>query len=78
MAPTILRVISEPGKVNGAIARVVDMSDGMAVAETLTPGGWVPGGATIAEVLKAPPSTPADTARVSGGALTNDTGSIPS
>ena len=70
MAPTILRVIMSPGRVNGLIARVVAMSDGMAVAEVLTPEGWIPGGVDISSVLKAPPATPGDIARASGIAET--------
>ena len=66
MAPTILGILSPPSRVNGGVFRVVEMSDGMAVVESLTSGGrWIPGGISIGSVAKAPPASADLIARIS-------------
>ena len=71
MAPTVRRVIAGPSWVDGAVARIVELTDGSGRIETLTPSGWVPetaGGIDGSEVLKGPRASPDKIAAASGNA----------
>lgn len=56
MEPTS-KVLVGPARTNGSVSRIVETSDGKAFTETWDGSAWVRGGATIGEVLRAPPAS---------------------
>ena len=57
-SPTAVQVIVPPSRIDGMVARLVQLEDGSARVETWGASGWEPGGADVASVSKAPPASP--------------------